>query len=93
MNDPCSDCGRPAQVVHYASGKRRPLCWTCFHGALPGFRIPAPVLADAEIDVQYDYDNQAWIENGSYISCSHPDAMNCTCYGKIHAGERAPSIH
>ena len=35
----------------------------------------------------YDYENQAWLVNGRYVSCSHPAAMDCQCYGKVHTGE------
>jgi hypothetical protein len=42
---------------------------------------------------RYDYDNQAWVVDGLYQTCGHPEAMRCTCYGKLHAGEQAPSIH
>jgi len=37
----------------------------------------------------YDYDNQAWVINGKYSSCNHPEAMECNCYGKEHAGQEA----
>jgi hypothetical protein len=37
----------------------------------------------------YDYQNQAWVENGRYVTCSHPAAMDCGCYGRLHAGEVA----
>ena len=37
----------------------------------------------------YDYDRQAWVINGVYVTCGHPDA--CSCYGKAHAGEKAPT--
>lgn len=36
----------------------------------------------------YDYDNQAWVEDGKYVRCGHPDRMNCGCYGRIHEGEK-----
>jgi len=36
----------------------------------------------------YDYRNQAWIVNGVYKRCGHPDSMNCQCYGKLHEGEK-----
>ena len=39
--------------------------------------------------VQYDYKNQAWLVNGLYTSCEHPEEMQCDCYGKLHAGEAA----
>jgi|SRR5579872_2978859 len=35
----------------------------------------------------FDYKNQAWTENGKYVRCGHPASMNCTCYGRLHAGE------
>lgn len=33
----------------------------------------------------YDYSNQAWIENGKYVSCGH--LKPCTCFGTQHQGE------
>jgi len=58
-------------------------------------------------EIQYDYDNQAWIIDGVYQDCNHPhDAREmfgeqfgtgiyrvCDCYGREHKGERAPNIH
>jgi hypothetical protein len=44
-------------------------------------------------DIRFDYDNQAWIVEGVYQSCAHPAAMGCDCYGREHAGERAPAIY
>jgi hypothetical protein len=39
---------------------------------------------------RFDYTNQAWIgADGRYLSCAHPAAMFCRCYGKLHAGELA----
>ena len=35
----------------------------------------------------YDYTNQAWVKNGMYVRCGHPETMRCTCFGKQHAGE------
>ena len=42
---------------------------------------------------QYDYDNQAWIKDGEYQDCGHPQDLRCACFGRAHARERAPSIH
>jgi hypothetical protein len=36
----------------------------------------------------YDYDKQAWYQNGVYVPCGHPASMHCDCYGKLHAGEK-----
>ena len=41
----------------------------------------------------YDYDNQAWVVDGRYVTCGHPQrpskvyTFDCECYGKAHAGE------
>jgi hypothetical protein len=37
--------------------------------------------------ISFDYENQAWVINGRYVRCGHPDHMNCQCYGKVHEGE------
>ena len=37
----------------------------------------------------YDYDKQAWILDGVYVRCGHPETMDCKCYDKVHAGEVA----
>lgn len=37
--------------------------------------------------VSFDYKRQAWIENGRYVRCGHPESMACNCYGRLHAGE------
>ena len=44
-------------------------------------------------ELQYDYDNQCWIRDGFYLDCGHPETMTCTCFGRKHAGDRAPNIH
>jgi len=36
----------------------------------------------------YDYDHQAWVVDGHYIRCGHPESMNCGCYGREHEGEK-----
>ena len=52
---------------------------------------------DKPKEVQFDYDNQAWIVNGVYQDCNHPARMaaqcEATCYGRTHKGENAPNIH
>ena len=55
---------------------------------------PHPQLYIApKVDVQFDYDNQAWIVNGRYQDCAHPPPADCECYGRTHKGNRAPNIH
>ena len=48
------------------------------------------ILVDAN-GLGYDYANQTWIKNGRFISCDHPENMNCQCYGKLHYGELVTS--
>lgn len=36
----------------------------------------------------YDYDNQAWVIDGKYVRCGHPESMKCGCYSRKHAGEK-----
>jgi hypothetical protein len=35
----------------------------------------------------YDYTNQAWVIDGRYVACGHPQSMDCGCFGRVHAGE------
>jgi hypothetical protein len=35
----------------------------------------------------FDYQNQAWVENGLYVRCAHPNHIECRCYGRMHEGE------
>jgi hypothetical protein len=59
-------------------------------------------------EIQFDYDNQAWIINGIYQDCGHrissdvitgqqwcatENSTRFLCYGRKHKGKRAPSIH
>ena len=45
------------------------------------------------LDTHYDYKNQAWVSDGVYQRCGHPDEMNCGCYGRTHEGEiKTPEI-
>jgi len=39
----------------------------------------------------YDYKNQAWVIDGKYQRCGHPENMDCTCYGKEHENEETPA--
>lgn len=35
----------------------------------------------------FDYVNQAWVTEGRYQTCGHPETMTCDCYGRQHHGE------
>jgi hypothetical protein len=34
----------------------------------------------------YDYDHQAWVKDGLYVRCGHPEPAPCGCYGRDFAG-------
>jgi hypothetical protein len=59
--------------------------------------VPVDAVPAQPDDIQYDYDNQAWIKNGVYQNCNHPASMarqcEASCYGRMHQGEKAPNIH
>ena len=38
----------------------------------------------------YDYTRQAWVKDGFYVRCGHPESMNCDCFGRLFEGE--PSV-
>ena len=40
----------------------------------------------------FDYVKQAWVIDGKYIRCGHPESMSCGCYGRIHEGEVATDL-
>ena len=42
---------------------------------------------DSHLVNGFDYDHQAWVADGRYVRCGHPDDMVCGCYGRTHAGE------
>lgn len=43
-------------------------------------------------NTQYDYENQAWMVDGKYVACGHPEEMNCRCYGKVNEGRTKEEI-
>jgi hypothetical protein len=43
--------------------------------------------ANGNIINGYDYDHQAWVKDGKYVRCGHPESMDCGCFGREHAGE------
>ena len=42
---------------------------------------------DGRLYSGFDYDRQAWVEDGRYVRCGHPESMSCRCYGRAHEGE------
>jgi hypothetical protein len=45
------------------------------------------ITEDGILTNGYDYLNQAWVVDGVYVRCGHPDEMECQCYGRVHEGE------
>ena len=37
--------------------------------------------------LEYDYLNQAWVNDGKYLPCNHPWPSCNLCYGTQHEGE------
>ena len=37
----------------------------------------------------FDYTRQAWVVDGSYVRCGHPETMRCGCFGREHTGEKS----
>lgn len=51
---------------------------------------PAPLLPR----IWYDYEVQAWVEDGVYTQCGHPLLLQPECcYAGSHAGETADPSH
>lgn len=34
----------------------------------------------------FDYVHQAWVKDGRYVRCGHPDSMACDCFGRTYEG-------
>lgn len=53
--------------------------------------------------ITYDYTNQAYVKDGIYLDCNHPQAgemtvlgevfEGCDCFGREHAGEPAHAVY
>jgi hypothetical protein len=88
-----NECKPKLKGYKGTEGKKYPrpciLCGIQVHGTLGDLETHQAT----HVETQYDYDNQAWIVNGVYAKCYHPKDMNCSCYGTLHEGEKAPSIH
>ena len=57
-------------------------------------RLPTDAAERTLRSEHYDYTHQAWIgADGRYLCCNHPPSKDCSCYGRLHAGELAPIEH
>jgi len=50
-------------------------------------RLSTDQYIDGRLINGYDYKNQAWVVDGRYCRCGHPENMKCNCYGRLHEGE------
>lgn len=50
-------------------------------------RLSRDEYRDGRLLNGYDYQRQAWVVEGRYVRCGHPEVMPCTCYGREHDGE------
>jgi hypothetical protein len=50
-------------------------------------RLSKDEFKDGRLWNGFDYQNQAWVVEGKYVKCGHPETMKCNCYGRIHEGE------
>lgn len=56
----------------------------------PSIRVlPAPSSdgSDEADETYFDYERQAWVDDGKYVRCGH--TTPCQCYGTLHEGEPA----
>jgi hypothetical protein len=40
----------------------------------------------------FDYTRQAWIKDGKYVRCGHPESMACGCVGREFEGETVANV-
>lgn len=55
-------------------------------------RLSRDEFRDGRLLNGFDYQNQAWVADGKYVKCGHPETMQCKCYGRIHEGEETRRI-
>ena len=88
----CPECG---EVANYVIAGRTESLWRCKCGWYlrqdnrGGMmtRTSSDQYINGRLINGYDYHNHAWVQQGVYIRCGHPNEMNCNCYGKLHEGE------
>ena len=82
MDGYCLRCNRlrtECELVRRATGKR------CIETVR--YTVTGHDTVELTGELFFDYANQAWVVNGKYQRCGHPDNMACSCYGRIHAGK------
>jgi hypothetical protein len=42
--------------------------------------------SNGQLITGFDYEYQAWVKDGRYIRCGHPQSMTCGCFGREFEG-------
>lgn len=50
-------------------------------------RASEDVYVNGQLVNGFDYTRQAWVVDGFYVRCAHPESMTCGCYGRTHEGQ------
>jgi len=45
-------------------------------------------VKDGRLINGFDYKNKAWVKNGKYVKFFHHKSIACSCFGKVHEGEK-----
>lgn len=75
----CDGCGKRSWFL-YMGEREGWFCGTCMN---IWNRSQLPPIQQKQM-TYFDYENQAWVVDGVYKKCGHP---NCkTCFGTVHEG-------
>lgn len=50
-------------------------------------RLSSDEIVTGRLMNGFDYRAQAWVKDGRYVRCGHPEAMACGCFGREREGE------
>ena len=71
-------CGKDVGIRIHVNPENLVSMLPASHPAL----LPPPELS-------FDDERQAWVKDGKYVRCGHPESLDCGCYGRLHEGEQA----
>ena len=92
---------KPKPIYYIGTEKKRIarpclMCGDVIQGTL-GTLENHVLMTHPKVESGYDYTNQAWIMDGVYVRCGHPELgerlpdgqvwMGCQCWGRLHEGE------
>ncbi len=55
-------------------------------------RLSRNEYQDGVLTNGFDYLNEAWVIDGRYVNCGHPESMDCGCYGRKYEGKKCAVI-